>query len=149
MWGNLLQATGGALKPEKCKWTVHDMVPRPDGTWEYRRCRPALSTIKEGEVLPGTDMMERINEGEDEEEDEVNENDGYRVTVPQSSGNNRTIDQLQSCQAVKNLGLFASPEGGSTPQLQALRDRVDKWTINMRNGHLPTRSTWMSYNQQL
>ena len=106
-----------------------------------------MSTIKEGEVLPGTDMMERINEGEDEEEDEEAEIDGYRVTVPQSSGNSRSIDQLQSCQAVKNLGLFASPEGGSTPQLQALRDRVDEWTINMRNGHLPTRSTWMSYNQ--
>ena len=71
-------------------------------------------------MLPGTDMMERINEGEDEEEDEVDKIDGYRVTVPQSSGNARSIDQLQSCQAVKNLGLFTPPEGGSKPQLQAL-----------------------------
>ena len=31
-WGRLLIATGGALKPEKCKWTVHDMVPQEDGT---------------------------------------------------------------------------------------------------------------------
>ena len=37
-WGKLLIATGGALKPEMCKWTVHDMVPRADCTWEYRRC---------------------------------------------------------------------------------------------------------------
>ena len=31
-WGKLLVATGGALKPEECKWMVHDMVPRADGT---------------------------------------------------------------------------------------------------------------------
>ena len=45
-------------------------------------------------MLPGTDMMERINEGEDEDEDEEVEIDGYRVTVPQLSGNARSIDQL-------------------------------------------------------
>merc|ERR1712177_143077 len=53
-WGNSLIATGGALNPEKCKWTIHDMVPKADGTWEYNRCTPALSTIKEGKVYPGT-----------------------------------------------------------------------------------------------
>ena len=34
-WGNLLIATGGALQPPKCKWTVHYMEPKEDGTWEY------------------------------------------------------------------------------------------------------------------
>ena len=92
-------------------------------------------------------MMERINEGEDEfTPDDIN---GHQVTVPQLTGDAKAIDQLQSCQAVKNLGLYAPPEGGAEPQLQALRDRVDEWTVNMRNGHLPTRSTWMSYNCQL
>ena len=149
-WGNLLQATGGALQPEKCKWTVHDMVPRSDGTWGYRRCKPAMSTIEEGKVLPGTDMMDRIHKGAEEEQDDDHYAiDGYVVKVPQSSGEEAAIDQLQSCQAVKNLGLYAPPEGSSKPQLQALRDRVDEWTMNMKNGHLPTRSTWMSYNCQL
>ena len=37
-WGELLMATGGALNPEKCNWTVLDMVPKWDGTWDYRRC---------------------------------------------------------------------------------------------------------------
>ena len=58
-WGNSLIATGGALIPEKCKWTIDDMLPKPDGTWEYNRCTPALSTIKEGEVYPGTEQIER------------------------------------------------------------------------------------------
>ena len=54
-WGNSLIATGGALNPEKCKWTIHDMVAMPDGSWEYRQCVPALSTIEEGKVYPGTE----------------------------------------------------------------------------------------------
>ena len=29
-WGKLLIATGGVLNPDKCKWTVHEMVPRVD-----------------------------------------------------------------------------------------------------------------------
>lgn len=93
-------------------------------------------------MLPGTDMMDRIHKGSEEAQDDDHfAIDGYVVKVPQSSGEEAKIDQLQSCQAVKNLGLYAPPEGSSKPQLQALRDRVDEWTINMKNGHLPTRST--------
>ena len=76
------------------------MLPRSDGTWEYRRCRPALSTIKEGEVLPGTDMMERINEGKDKEEDELDKIDDFRVTVPHLSGKARPICLILVCEAL-------------------------------------------------
>ena len=31
-WGNLLLSTGGALNPDKCKWTVHNMVTKSGGT---------------------------------------------------------------------------------------------------------------------
>ena len=98
-WGNSLIATGGALNPEKCKWTIHDMVPKADGTWEYNRCTPALSTIKEGKVYPGT-----IEDDDTEPEDR--ELDTFQLKVPQASGRPaEIIDQLQSCQAVKNLGV--------------------------------------------
>ena len=40
-WGKNLMATGGDLNPEKCNWTIHDMVPGDDGTWSYRVCKPA------------------------------------------------------------------------------------------------------------
>ena len=143
-WGKLLIGTGGALKPEKCKWTVHDMVPRADGTWEYRRCKPADSTIKEGEVVPGTVLFDA-----DHEEDHLDPIDHHRMTVPQADGDAVAIEQLQSCQAVENLGLLTPPEGSSEPQLCALRARTDEWINNVRNGGLPTRSTWMSYNCKL
>ena len=79
------------------------------------------------------------------EEEEVEEIDNYKLKGPQSSGRPATIDQLQSSQAMKNLGLYTPPDGSSGPQFQAMCDRVDDWTVKMRAGGLPSRSTWLSY----
>ena len=54
-WGKLLIAGGGDFQPPKCKWTVHDMVPNEDGTWEYRTINPDLPTDETGEVAVSTD----------------------------------------------------------------------------------------------
>ena len=83
------------MQPKKCKWTVHGIVPWSDGTWKHRQYKPAMSTIKEGKVLLGTDMMDRIHEESEEAQDDddfaIN---GYVVKVPQSSGEEAAIDQL-------------------------------------------------------
>ena len=71
------------------------------------------------------------------------------MKVPQLSGDAAVITQLQSCQAKKNLGLYAPPEGSSDPQFGAMRDRVDEWTNNIKNSDLPPRSVWLSYKSQL
>ncbi len=34
-WGNLLIATGGALKPIKCSYYLISFWWKPDGTWAY------------------------------------------------------------------------------------------------------------------
>ena len=75
--------------------------------------------------------------------------DDFQMTILQATGDTAVIEQLQSCQAMKNLGLYALPEGGTEPQFSAARNRVDDWTINLKNSHLPTRSAWLSYNCQL
>ena len=141
-WGDLLMATGGALNPTKCFWTIHDMAPRPDGTWEYRICRPALETIKEGEEMAGTDMEER----EDDRDDEL---DQIKLTIPQLDGDVAAIAQLQASQATENLGLLAPPNGSPTPQFDKMKERVDRWTKRIKDGHLPARSNWLSYQCQL
>ena len=141
-WGKLLIATGRALNPDKCKWTVHSMVPQADGLWEYRRCKSALSTIKEGEVMPDTVMVDNNSDNHDSIDD-------FQMTIPQATGDVAVIEQLQLCQKIKNLGLCAPLEGGTEPQFSAARNRVDNWTTNLRNSHLPTRSAWLSYNCQL
>ena len=67
------------------------MLPKPDGTWEYNRCTPALSTIKEEEVYPGTERIERSKD-----EMEGGETiDDFQIKVPQALGTPvATIDQL-------------------------------------------------------
>ena len=50
---------------------------------------------------------------------------------------------------MKNLGLYAPPDGSTEPQFSALRERVDEWTNNVANSGLPTRSVWKSYQFQL
>ena len=107
-WGKLLMATGGTLNRDKCKWTVHDMVPRADGLWEYRRCKPVLSTIKEGEGMPGTVMIDNNPDNHDSIDD-------FQMIIPQATGDTTVIEQLKLCQAMKNLGLYHLPKGGMKP----------------------------------
>ena len=60
----------------------------------------------------------------------TDEIDELHLTVPQTNGTDAPIDQLQSCQATKNLGLYAPPDGNTEPQFQALRDAGrDKFSI--------------------
>ena len=100
-WGKLLMATGGDLNPEKCNWTLHNMVAKEDGDWEYEVCKPAANTVKEGKVLPGTELEPRA-------EGTTNDIDDLQMTVPQTDGSNAHIDQLQSCQAEKFRTLCSS-----------------------------------------
>ena len=83
------------------------------------------------------------------EDDGTEEIDSLEMKVPQSGNSEASIDQLQSCQAMKNLGLYTPPDGSSEPQFQALRARVDEWTSDVANSRLPTQSVWKSYQYQL
>ena len=132
-WGKLLIATGVALNLVKCKWTVHNMVPRADGSWEYRRCESLLLTTKQREEIPGTGMI-------DDNPDNHGSIDDFQMKIPLATGDAAVIEQLHLCQAMKNLGLYAPPEGRTKPQFSAARGRVDDWTTNLRNDHLLTQS---------
>ena len=87
--------------------------------------------------MPGTDLEER-------EDDRDQELDDIMMTIPQQNGDAAAIAQLQSSQATVNLGLLAPPDGSATPQFEAMRTRVDTWTAQIKGGHLPARSNWLS-----
>ena len=132
-WGRLLIAGGGDFQPSKCKWTVHDMVPQEDGTWEYR-------TINSGQP---TDENDDVNV---DPEDALRT---MRLKVPQASGDAVAIEQLMHSEAVENLGLFTRPDGVNEPHLNQVREKIEKWTEQIKSGDLPTRSVWKSYQLQL
>jgi hypothetical protein len=48
-WGNLLLATGGALKPMKCFYHIISFVWKPDGSWQYNNNK---GTPELGIVVP-------------------------------------------------------------------------------------------------
>ena len=67
--------------------------------------------------------------------------DDFTIKVPQALGAPAvTIDQLQSCQAMKNLGVYTPPEGNCEPQFAAMQAKVDDWTTKMKAGGLPIRN---------
>ena len=59
------------------------------------------------------------------------------------------IEQLMHSEAVENLGLFTRPDGVNEPHLNQVREKIEKWTEQIKNGDLPTRSVWKSYQLQL
>ena len=93
-------------------------------------------------MYPGTERIERS-----EDKIEGGETiDDFQIKVPQALGTPAAvINQLQSCQAMKNLGVYTPPEGNCEPQFAAMREKVDDWTTKMKAGCLLARSAWLSY----
>ena len=59
-------------------------------------------------MLPVTDMTNDAG---------LMKSENHIITVPQTPGKEAVIDQIQSCQATKKLGLFTTPEGSPDPHL--------------------------------
>ena len=65
------------------------------------------------------------------------------------NGDIKAISLLKSSEAVKNLGLFARPDGVNSPHMDQMKARLETWTVKVKNRILPTRSVWTSYTHQL
>ena len=147
-WGQSLIATGGALNPEKCFWTVHHMKCDNKGKWNYSEARQdtpsAPESPEEDEELDDFPAYESDEEDQEEAMDKL-----PPLTVPLANADAAAIKYLQSTEAVKNLGLFACPDGSTNVQLTRMQDKVEDWTKLVKNGYLTTRSLWTSYTHQL
>jgi hypothetical protein len=75
--------------------------------------------------------------------------DNLEMTVPQLTGGAKAIKLLRSSEVVKNLGLFARPDGCSDKHMTQMKERMEDWTVRVKNGVLPIRSIWTSHNHQL
>ncbi len=73
----------------------------------------------------------------------------HELTVPMPEGGMVTLTACKPLHAEKGLGILTAPCGGHATQLESLRERVDNWTKNTLNGHLPASHVWMSYVHQL
>ena len=134
-WGGMLMSTGGAYNADKSGWTLHDMVCGTNGEWRYQ------DDVKA--------QRKESNKERGEEEDMYDELNELNITVPLLEGDVAVISRLKTSEAVKNLGMQARPDGSSTDHFTHLRKRMEEWAVLVKNGQLPTRSVWTSYNQQL
>ena len=123
-WGQSLIATGGALNPEKCFWTVHHMKCDNKGKWNYSEARQATPTApestEEDEELDDFPAYESDEEDLEEAMDEL-----PPLTVPLANADAAAIKYLQTAEAVKNLGLFACSDGSTNFQLTRMQDKVE------------------------
>ena len=92
-----------------------------DSTWKYRMINSTLPADNE-------------NEDVDTMRDDTLSN--LKTKVPQASGDVVAIKQLMQSEAAKNLGLFTRPGGGNEPHLAQIKERIEEWTAQVKNGEL-------------
>ena len=119
------------------------MLCSDKGVWGYRDAKKKAEKKK---AKTAKDDKDEINSLDMEGDDKL---DNIEMMVPQLTGNAKVIKLLKSSEAVKNLGLFARPDGCSDKHMTQMKERMEDWTVRIENGALPTRSVWTSYNHQL
>ena len=106
------------------------MRPKEDGTWEY------MAPSQENNTEDDAGLEDRT----------LND---QTLKVPQANSEAVMIKQLMHSEAKKYLGLHTRPDRINQLHLDQVRERVKKWTSLINEGHLPTRSVWLSYRLQL
>ena len=106
-FGQLAQATGGALKQEKCSayfllYRFPSGVPRLKSVSEFP-APIAEVTRKDGTTAPA------------------------HITVPQPNGNELPIDTLDVSTPAKLLGVYFRPGGDSEPHISEMRNKGLDW----------------------
>ena len=67
-----------------------------------------------------------------EEEEECGDKlNGLEITIPQLTGDAKVIRLLKSSETVKNLGLFAMPNGCSNEHISQMKDKMEDWTVRV------------------
>ena len=119
------------------------MMCSDKGVWGYRDVEKKVEKKKAKPAKEDKDELDCLDmEGDDEL-------DNLEMTVPQLTGDAKAIKLLKSSKAMENLGLFARPDGCSDKHMTQMKERMEDWTVRVKNGALPTRSVWTSYNHQL
>ncbi len=72
----------------------------------------------------------------------------YKMTVPSQDGSLHQIKHLPASTAQKTLGIYMSPDGANTAQLQYMEERAQEWVSKMSAGGLSKQLNWLSMKTQ-
>ena len=74
----------------------------------------------------------------------------WALSIPLPDGTSCLIDQKDSNEAMKMLGVWSCPEGLDATHLQGgVIEKMMTWINRTRNGHLPAKPAWISYKWKL
>jgi len=111
-WGLLGQATGGALKPEKCFLYLLD--------YSFNNGRAKLSTLKN---LPEPEFAVEVKDK------------GLQpahITVPQPDGSSAPIPTVDVTESTEMLGIFFAPTGDSTVHIEHMCQKGQDWVDRVK-----------------
>ena len=127
-WGNLTQASGGILKPEKCSVYLLD--------YKYVRGRAKMKSLRD---LP--EPLSYITDG-----DRLLPS---HIQVPQPEGPPVPIVTYDVTTSSKMLGTHWSPAGTSATHVEHMVQKGLDWVDLLRTKPLLSRDAWLSFRLQL
>lgn len=73
----------------------------------------------------------------------------YPLQVPSPNGPPAILQPRQPDDSERTLGVLHAPCGGNAAHFDMLYRRLEKWVNDIKNGHLPSTMSWLSYEYQL
>ena len=128
-WGLLGQATGGALKPEKCFLYLLN--------YSFNGGRAKLNTLKN---FPEPEFAVEVKEK------------GLQpahITVPQPDGSNAPIPTVDVTESTEMLGIFFAPTGDSTVHIERMCQKGHDWVDRVKARPLQPSDAWLSFMYQV
>ena len=118
-WGMLTQATGGALKPEKCfLYLFH---------YNFEKGRAKMKTLRQ---LPRPLTHVVLATGPPQPS---------HITVPQPNGDAASIPTIDCKTDMEMLGIFFAPASDGTAHIQQMCKKGFTWADRLKAKPLPTR----------
>ena len=69
----------------------------------------------------------------------------WELCVPLPDGSEAKIEQRNAYQCEETLGVWSCPAGTEDKQYEKILGRINKWHVRTKNGHLPAKFAWVSY----
>jgi hypothetical protein len=114
-WGKLLIASGGALQPIKSFNYLISFQWKLDGSWVYKS---------------------------NEEDDNGEDNNEHRITIPLLDGATSYIKHLGVHEATKTLRLMTCPLGCNNAAIEAMQEKSETWAATVKEGNLSQKNVW-------
>jgi len=118
----------------------------PERSTHLNRCKdPGRSELYNSDIDELSEWMTSVD-GEWRYSDLVD----WNLSIPLPNGDRKDITKANADEAKKMLGVWSCPTGNDKKHIETnVVGKYRTWVDRSRNGHLPTKLNWISYNFKL